>query len=142
MRLDNHGGRAPFVYHMGPRQSRPSIRDRVSFEPVPIPGLPHVSRPDAFRYLRAPQMSGDELLREAPVSISREITVDVPSPDLYPEDPQIVLRERFARPIRPIGRGHSDSGRVYRQEGEQFLIRGVEQDQSRFVFRATHRSKR
>jgi hypothetical protein len=88
-------------------------------------------------------MSGDELLREVPVSIRREITVDVPSPDLYPEDPQIVLRERFDKPIRSVGRSHTDLAipRVYREEGEQFLIRAVEREQSRFVFSATHRSK-
>ena len=143
MRLDNHGSRSPFVYHSGPRQSRPAVRDRVLFEPAPIPGLPPVNRADAFRYLRAPEMSGDELLREVPVSIRREITVDVPSPDLYPEDPQIVLRERFDKPIRSVGRAHTDLAmpRVYREEGEQFLIRAVEREQSRFVFSATHRSK-
>lgn len=143
-RLDNHGSRAPFVYHSGPRQGRPSVRDRVLFEPVPIPGLPNVDPNAARRYLRAPEMLGDQLLREVPDRIQRQITVDVPSPDLYPEDPQILLRERFERPIRPIGRSHTDlsARRVYQEEGEQFLIREVERVQSRFVFRATHRSKR
>jgi hypothetical protein len=144
MRLDNQGTRSPFVYHSGPRQSRPAVRDRVLFEPAPIPGLPPINHADAERYLRAPQLSGNELLRETPVSIRREITVDVPSPDLYPEDPQIVLRERFERPTRSVGRSHPDlaNPRVYREDGEQFLIRAVERDQSRFVFSATHRSKR
>jgi hypothetical protein len=144
MRLDNHGSRSPFVYHSSARQSRPAVRDRVLFEPAPIPGLGRVNRADAVRYLRAPKMSGDDLLREAPASISREISVEVPSPDLYPHDPEIVLRERFERPIRSVGRSHTDlaSPRVHREEGQQFLIRGVQRDQSRFVFSATHRSKR
>jgi hypothetical protein len=84
MRLENNGSRSPYVYHSSPRQSRPAVRDRVFrvlFEPVPIPGLQQIDPRDASRYLRAPQMSGNELLREAPVSIRREITVDVPSPD-------------------------------------------------------------
>jgi HKD family nuclease len=144
MRLDNHGHRWPFVYHANPRQSRPTVRDRVLFEPAPIPGLPPVSADDARRYLRSPQMSGNELLREAPVSIRREIVVDVPSPDLYPEDPQAVLHERFQRPVQRVARPRSDlaPGGVYREEGEQFLIRAAPSEESRFVFRATHRSKR
>jgi hypothetical protein len=144
MRLDNHGNRWPFVYHAHPRQSRPGVRDRVLFEPASIPGLPPVSTDDAQRYLRSPQMSGNELLRETPVSIRREIIVDVPSPDLYPEDPQAVLHERFQRPVQRVARSHSDlaSTRIYREEGEQFLIRAAASNQSRFVFRATHRSKR
>jgi hypothetical protein len=144
MRLDNRGSRAPFVYHAGPRQSRPSVRDRVLFEPVPIPGLADVDRTRAVRYLRAPQLSGDGLLREAPASIRREITVDVPSPDLYPDDPQVVLRERLERPVRHIGRFGADSAlrRVYRQEDEEFVVRPAGLKQSRFVFSATHRSKR
>jgi len=143
MRLDNRGSRSPFVYHAGPRQGRPSVRDRVLFEPARIPGLPHINPDDALLYLRTPRMAGDELFRDVPVSISREITVDVPSPDLYPEDPELVLRERFERPPRLIGRSQHDSAtrRVYRQEGEEFLIRAVEREQSRFVFRATHRSR-
>jgi PLD-like domain len=143
MRLDSRGSRSPFVYHSGPRQGRPSVRDRVLFRPIPIPGLPQISPDDALLYLRTPQMAGSELLRDAPVSISREITVDVPSPDLYPEDPEIVLRERFERPPRLIGRSQLDlaTGGVYRQDGENFVIRAVERELSRFVFRATHRSR-
>ena len=73
MRLDNHGSRSPYVYHSGPRQSRPAVRDRVLFEPTPIPGLAHVDRADAVRYLRAPQMSGDEVLRLTDVCSGGEL---------------------------------------------------------------------
>jgi hypothetical protein len=54
----------------------------------------------------------------------------------HPRDPQVVLRERFERPIQRVGRVHVnfEDRRVYRQEGEQFLIRTVERDQSRSVF--------
>ena len=142
--LDSHGPRVPFVYHAGPQQRRPAVRDRVIFEPVLIPGLPPVNVAEALRYLRDPEITGDGLLREAPVSIRREIVLDVPSPDLYPEDPERVLRQGLERPIRQVADIYKHDGdrRVYREYGESFLVRETQRNGSRFVFRATHRSKR
>lgn len=144
IRLNNRGSRSPFVYHRGPRDTRPAVRDRVSFEMVSIPGLSPLDPEDVLRYLRKPQVSGSELLRETPSTIRREITVNVPSPDLYPDDPQTLLRERFDRPVRHLGRftGDSTASGVYQEARDEFLIRAADTAQSRFVFSATHRSKR
>ncbi len=144
MRLENKGRRAPFVYHTGNGQ-KPSVRDRIQFEREPIAGLPGLDRAAARRYLHAPRFDRDEqLLRMTPVGIRREVTVSVPSPELYPEHPEIVLKERFDRPLRQFGVHRRDvvEGSLKRDEGRQFIVRHVPQNLGRYVFEATHRSRR
>lgn len=144
IRLDHRGARAPFVYHGGYGQGRPKVRDRVSFVERSIPGLPPIDPADARRYLRAPRFAGGDLLREAPSSIRREIVVDVPGAALYADDPARVLRERFERPIRQVGRSGAEPQGPPRlsREVEEFLVREAMIGESRFVYPATYRSKR
>jgi hypothetical protein len=143
MRLENQGRRAPFVYHTGTGQ-KPTVRDRIQFEREPIAGLPGLDRAAARRYLHAPRFGGDQLLRMTPVGIRREVTVSVPSPELYPEHPEIVLKERFDQPLRRFGVHRRDvvEGSLKRDEGRQFIVRHATQKGGPFVFEATHRSKR
>ena len=144
MRLENRGRRAPFVYHTGNGQ-KPSVRDRIQFEREPIAGLSGLDRAAARRYLHAPRFDRDEqLLRMTPVGIRREVTVAVPSPDLYPEHPEIVLKERFDRPLRQFGihRREPVEGSLRADDSRQFIVRHAPQEGGRYVFEATHRSKR
>ena len=124
---------------------KPSVRDRIQFDREPIAGLPGLDRAAARRYLHAPRFDRDEqLLRMTPVGIRREVTVSVPSPELYPEHPEIVLKERFDRPLRQFGVYRRDvvEGSLKRDEGRQFVVRHAPQNGGRYVFVATHRSKR
>jgi len=70
--------------------------------------------------------------------------VSVPGAGLYPDRPEFVLRDRFDRSTDEFGtwRRQLADNPLSRQQGRRFVVREPEMNGHRFVFVATHRSKK
>lgn len=135
IRLERGDASAAFVYHSD-SQGRPVVRQFVTFEEAPIPGLPPPSRL-VLGYLNKPLVKNGRLQKSVPIGSTSEVSVSVPSPDLYRADVADMLN------FFPLtdGRVGDELPFAIPDSGVRYRLKDRRTPASRFVYGVSYRTR-